>query len=120
MATITEKKINTRIIQKHDLEKNWMQAVNFIPKAGELIVYDIETSIEDITDKNGNVIKEDLCDYPRLKIGDGETYVNDLKFLDEVIWEQFSTMNQITATDDGDGNIVLGVSALASTEGEEY
>lgn len=62
-----EKNMNTRIQHKHDTEANWNKALNFIPKAGEIIIYD--------TDENYN--------YSRLKIGDGINSVNTLKFIDE-------------------------------------
>lgn len=58
------KQINTRIQHKHDIESNWIKALNFIPKVGEIIVYD--------PDEN--------YDYARVKIGDGLTPVNELKF----------------------------------------
>ena len=61
---MTEKHLNTRIIHKHDTEANWNKAVNFIPKQGELIVYDIDENY----------------DYERIKIGDGVTNVNNLSF----------------------------------------
>ena len=51
---MSEKFLNSRIINKHDLEVNWNKAVNFIPKAGELIVYDIDSTYS----------------YERFKIGD--------------------------------------------------
>lgn len=60
----TEKNMSTRIIHKHDIEANWNKATNFIPKQGELIVYD--------PDEN--------CSYQRIKIGDGTTKINDLNF----------------------------------------
>lgn len=60
-----EKNTNARIQQKHDIEANWKKAVNFIPKAGELIVYD--------ADEN--------CDYSRVKVGDGVTKVGNLEFV---------------------------------------
>lgn len=62
----TEKNMNARIQHKHDIEVNWNKALNFIPKAGEIIVYDI--------DENYN--------YPRIKIGDGVTIITNLKFID--------------------------------------
>lgn len=62
-----EKHINSRIQQKHDIESNWLKAINFIPKQGELIVYDI--------DENHN--------YERIKIGDGITTVSSLPFIDD-------------------------------------
>lgn len=60
-----EKNTNVRIQQKHDIEANWKKAVNFIPKAGELIVYDVDEN----------------CDYSRVKVGDGVTKVGDLEFV---------------------------------------
>lgn len=58
------KEIKSRIQQKHDIEANWKLAVNFIPKQGEIIIYDID----------------DNYDYERFKIGDGVTNINDLPF----------------------------------------
>lgn len=62
---MAEKSLNSRIINKHDVEANWVKATNFIPKQGETIVYDID---ENYT-------------YERFKIGDGITLVNDLPFV---------------------------------------
>lgn len=55
---------NIRIIHKHDTEENWLKAINFIPKQGELIIYDTD----------------DIHTQPRFKIGDGETLVSELPF----------------------------------------
>ena len=60
---MANKNFNTRIINKHDTEENWSKA-NFIPKQGELIIYD----------------KDDNYDIERFKIGDGITTVNNLPF----------------------------------------
>lgn len=58
-------KFNTRIQMKSDTEANWNLAVNFIPLAGEVIIY-----------------KEDSTyTYPRMKIGDGEKVVSALPFV---------------------------------------
>ena len=62
---MAEKIINTRIINKHAVESDWLKAVNFTPKQGELIVYD----------------RDSTYDYERFKIGDGITPVNDLEFV---------------------------------------
>lgn len=62
---MAEKTLNTRIIHKHDIESNWIKAVNFIPKQGEIIVYDIDENY----------------DYERMKIGDGTTLVSALPFI---------------------------------------
>lgn len=61
---MAEKIINTRIINKHAVESDWLKAVNFTPKQGEFIVYD----------------KDSTYDYERFKIGDGTTNINDLPF----------------------------------------
>lgn len=61
---MAEKNFNTRIVHKHDTEENWNKATNFIPKQGEIIVYDPDTN----------------CRYSRMKIGDGIRNVSDLPF----------------------------------------
>ena len=53
------RQINTRVAQKIDTSENWSKAVNFIPLKGEIIVY---------------------SDLNKIKIGDGETNVNNLAF----------------------------------------
>ena len=60
-----EKTIKSRIQLKNDTEENWKKAINFIPKRGEMIIYNI--------DENNSA--------PRAKIGDGVTNVNDLVFM---------------------------------------
>lgn len=73
---MAEKKINARVTNKHDIEENWLKATNFIPLAGEIIIYD--------KDKNHN--------YDRIKIGDGTTTINNLPFstslVQIVVWEE--------------------------------
>lgn len=64
---MAEKELKTRVLHKHDIEANWNKAINFIPKAGEIIIYDIDEN---------NI-------YPRIKIGNGINTVNTLKFIDE-------------------------------------
>ena len=54
--------VKTRIQNKHDLEANWKQATNFVPLAGELIIY--ETDYDETSNPTGSK-------YPRIKIGDG-------------------------------------------------
>ena len=65
---MAEKILNSRIIQKHDIAENWEKAVNFIPKQGEIIIYDPD---------NTHMIA-------RFKIGDGNTKVNNLPFIGEI------------------------------------
>ena len=71
---MSEQTFNTRIILKHDIEAHWNLATGFIPRKGEIVIYDADESHA----------------YPRFKIGDGVqqadgtiagTKVNDLPFL---------------------------------------
>ena len=66
---MAEKQINGRIVHKHDAEANWNKATNFIPKKGEIIVYDPDSSYT----------------YSRVKVGDGTTKVTSLPFIDNAI-----------------------------------
>lgn len=61
---MAEKTINSRVIHKHDTESNW-QNTEFVPKKGEVIIYD----------------RDDATPYERVKIGDGVSIVNNLPFL---------------------------------------
>ena len=76
-----EKNMNARIQHKHDIEANWNKALNFIPKIGEIIVYDI--------DENYN--------YSRFKIGDGVRTINNLEFLldTQYILHNSNTLSQL-------------------------
>ena len=69
----TEKQINSRIIHKHDTESNWNKATTFIPKQGEIIIYDIDTN---------NTVE-------RFKIGDGKTTVINLPFSSDMTWGEW-------------------------------
>ena len=73
---MAEKNINARVIHKHDIESNWLKATNFIPKKAEIIIYDAD----------------DNYSYPRFKIGDGVTNVNELPFIVEKIFEELFTV----------------------------
>jgi hypothetical protein len=61
------KEINGRLILKHDTGDNWLKATNFIPKQGEIIIYDIDSTHT----------------YERVKVGDGNTVVSSLPFIDD-------------------------------------
>lgn len=65
MADTTTKTIKTRIQMKHDTQANWDKATGFIPRAGEIIIYDVDSNYA----------------YPRIKIGNGTTAVPSLPFL---------------------------------------
>lgn len=66
---MAEKQINGRIVHKHDAEANWNKATNFIPKNGEIIIYDPDSNYS----------------YARVKVGDGTTKVTSLPFIDNAI-----------------------------------
>lgn len=76
---MTEKIINTRVVNKHDTEAKWNAATTFVPKQGEIIIYD----------------KDSNYDYERIKIGDGSTVVSSLPFV-----------HADKATKDASGNII--------------
>ena len=69
---MAEKTIFGSMIQKHDIEANWNLAADYIPKNGEIIVYEPDS----------NHTKA------RLKIGDGHTRIADLAFngAEATIW----------------------------------
>lgn len=81
MADIVKKTIQTRIAQKHDVEENWNKAENFIPKKGEIIIYD----------------KDDNHVTIRVKVGDGVTVVKSLPF----ITDNYYTITEINGKLDG-------------------
>lgn len=70
---MSEKILNSRMVQKHDIEANWLKATNFTPLQGELIVYDVDENYS----------------YERVKMGDGVTNVNELPFISlQADWNQ--------------------------------
>ena len=42
------KQLNARVQTKRDTEQNWNQAINFIPKDGEIIIYKTDTTAEEL------------------------------------------------------------------------
>ena len=76
----TEKTISARMQMKTDTALNWSKAINFIPKKGEIIIYEADSDYG----------------YERMKIGDGSTKVNDLPF---VIGAKDWNQNDSTASD---------------------
>ena len=94
----------SRIIHKHDLEANWIKAAtnsNFIPKQGEIIVYD----------------RDDNHDYERIKIGDGITNVTNLPFIDKTLADLVGTKNDATTTDTAFGRIAKAQAAAEAAQG---
>lgn len=64
-----EKTMKARVQHKHDTAANWLKATNFTPLASEIIVYD----------------RDEDCEHPRIKIGDGKTKINDLPFIADYV-----------------------------------
>ena len=60
-----EKTLRTRIQNRHAPESYWVSNSTFVPRAGELIVYDVDSTHTE----------------PRLKFGDGTTKIANLPFL---------------------------------------
>ena len=86
---MSKQKIKTRVQNKHDVAANWSKATSFIPLAGELIIYDEDSTYS----------------YKRFKIGDGVlqsdgtvvgTTVNDLPFLHTLRSDGDITVNATT------------------------
>lgn len=84
---MAEKRIIGRAIQKHDIEAHWNLATNFVPMAGEIIIYD----------------KDSTHNYVRVKVGDGETVVTALPFVDDTKVDKVSgkglSTNDYTTTE---------------------
>lgn len=94
---MAEKTLNTRIVQKHDTQANWDKAINFIPKIGEIIVYDAD----------------DNYPYARTKIGDGVTTVSNLPFTvpegatDDEIIDMMLEIDMLPVVQDTDGSVLV-------------
>ncbi len=83
---MADKILTARTIQMHDVEENWNKAVSFIPKRGEIIVYDPDS----------------LHQFTRFKIGNGITPVGELPFIVEKnIRDFFNNKDDIFYIDSG-------------------
>lgn len=86
------KSLKTRVQHKHDTEANWKLAKNFKPLIGEIIIYD--------ADANNPL--------PRVKIGDGETLVNDLDFVVDAILTD-DEIDAICGASLGETNVIISL-----------
>lgn len=75
------KTLNTRVQLKCDTEVNWNKALNFVPHKGEAIIYSADSTHP----------------FSRLKVGNGNTYVSDLPFIDASTIEGKSIRMDTTA-----------------------
>lgn len=80
---------NVRVINKHDIEENWLKATGFTPKQGEIIVYDIDENYS----------------YERFKIGDGVQNVNALPFVNDALKDYVDSAIEAIPTPDVSGQI---------------
>ena len=83
-----EYEIKGRFTHKHDTEANWRKAINFTPKQGEIIIYDVDENY----------------DHPRIKTGNGVDHVNDLPFSNTV---EGATLDGYKLAIDDNKNIVI-------------
>lgn len=74
--------VNTRIQLKHDTTENWNNAIGFIPKPGEIIIYD-DYEVKHYTVEEYGEQVEKTALIPNIKVGTGNAYVQDLAFVDE-------------------------------------
>lgn len=63
---MAEKTLKTRIQNRHAPESYWTSNSMFVPRAGETIIYDVDSTNT----------------HPRMKVGDGETTIANLPFID--------------------------------------
>lgn len=74
---------SARIKLKRDTTDNWNHARGFVPLDGEIIIY---TDYKSITEEiNGDNV---ITWVPGIKIGDGQTYVQDLPFVDKELRQE--------------------------------
>lgn len=78
------KEIPGRLILKHDIESNWNRATTFVPKQGEIIIYDVDSNYA----------------WERFKIGDGVTTVGNLSFYleDDIKATHYATSGTAAST----------------------
>ena len=96
---MANKTVKTRVQNKHDIEANWKNA-SFAPLAGELIVYDPDSTYS----------------YSRFKIGDGKTAIGSLPFLHTLRTAGDITVNSstgvVTVNDDSHNHVISNVDGL--------
>lgn len=97
------KTLQTRVQMKHDTEANWNKATNFVPLAGEIIIYDIDAS---------NPTQ-------RMKIGNGIDILSNLPFVYEDVGIYVSDTEPMGAVD-GDIWFDLSSEPVSNGDGVSY
>ena len=78
--------LHLRIIHTHDTEANWNLCTEFIPRCGEVIVYDVDESHA----------------YPRFKMGDGIQNIINLPFTVDIAFQSLlNIQNNVVHLDAG-------------------
>lgn len=124
-----EKRINSRVILKHDTEANWLQAINFRPLVGELIIYDPDETYPFMRYKRGRVqlfTNEETGEYETRVDENGNvitTLVNELAFEPFIHIGDEESLNQIFPNEVPVGMLWLDTSTAAKqvyAEGVEF
>jgi hypothetical protein len=102
---MSEKQVKTRIVHKHDIAANWEQAVNFVPKQGELIIYD-----DRYTNNSGEVII--VADSIKYKIGNGVDSVKNLPFIKDSVLDASDGENSFAQSGYDNKSYAIAGSAL--------
>ena len=105
-------KFNARVIQKHDIEANWLKATGFIPLEGEVIIYDAEVAGDELP-----AGREERITHARMKIGDGVTLVSNLEFVNKYAEQaDVATLAGYAgmAEQDGEGHNIVATYATKS------
>lgn len=89
-------KYNSRIVQKHDTKANWDAIPEFVPMAGEIIIYDAD----------------EIDNYTRFKIGDGITPLISLSFQDTILY----TEQSLTSAQQLQARTNIGAISMADVE----
>lgn len=75
--------IKTRILQKIATTTEWNSQSDFVPLKGEICIY---------SDKN--FVSHEGKNYPGIKIGDGETSITSLPFVDDYLYKVFTNKDE--------------------------
>lgn len=82
--------ILSRIKLKHDTTENWNKARGFIPMPGEVIIYDDYQVKTWTVEEYGETVTK-TANIPGIKIGTGNSYVQDLAFIDDELRDKLMT-----------------------------
>lgn len=98
---MSERLLKIRIVHKHDIEERWNEKGIFIPKQGEIIVYD----------------RDEQYSYERMKIGDGITSISELPFVTHLSQSELDNAIQNSLKN---GNYSIDADTLGGISSSEY